>query len=358
MNNEKNRHSTGIGHSKFFFVGGYAVLDRKNVGLVLSLEPIIKCEGKLLNKIGISENLIEVQAMTYPKEYTFKYQFDKNLQISHTPYEITHGYDCFIQASIYTFFYYFSFSSLDFGKSNNLIRLTITGDSSFYNSNGKNGLGSSSATTVSIIDCFMKLFSIKNDHLLFKLSAISHSIAQGNIGSCFDISCALFGSQIYRRPSPSFLTFEKIDEEWDYEIKPIKPRLNLIIFLLSTEFKGSSTPGLVKIFNEAAKIHPNQYQEYVDTTQQTINVLTNSNNIEEIQQSLRKLRQIQRQITKDWKCPIVPDEIEKKAIELEQCKDVIGVVVPGAGGYDSIAVVTTNPFISFNKMKIISKTYF
>ena len=355
---EEKRYNTGIGHAKFFFVGGYSVLDRKNVGLVLSLEPIIKCEG-ILEHFDLLDNIVEIQALTHPKNIMFKYSFDKRVDIKQSePPLLTNGYDCFIHASIYTFFYHFSFNSLDFGEGNNLIKLEITGDSSFYNNDGKNGLGSSAATTVSIISCLMKIFSIKNDDLLFKLAAIAHSLAQGKIGSCFDISCAIFGSQIYRRPSPSFISLDKLNEKWDYEIEPIKPRLQLIIYLLYTEFKGSSTPKLVKIFNEAAKTHQSQYQEYVDTTQNTINILKNSNNIEEIKQSLKKLRHIQRQISKDWNCPIVPDEIEKKAIELEQNEDIIGVVVPGAGGYDSIAVVTKNPHFIPNTMTIISKTYF
>ena len=84
----------------------------------------------------------------------------------------------------------------------------------------KTGLGSSAAMVTSIVSSLLQHFEVmefpkmnekeeKGKKLeLFKchnLAQFCHCLAQGKIGSGFDVSSACFGSQIYQRFSPSVL---------------------------------------------------------------------------------------------------------------------------------------------------------
>lgn len=332
----------GIGHSKCFLVGGYAVLDRSNLGLVLALDPTIKCYAKIIPHHDFKP---EIKVTTLPSNNSYTYDYDMFKSFPN----LTEGYDRFIKSALFCFFHFHP--SLD--KKN--IFLNIVGDPAFYNGKGKNGLGSSAAVTVSILDSLSKLLK-QNDIELFKLASIAHSLAQGNIGSCFDISTALMGSQIYRRPTPSFISLEKIYEKWDHEIILIKPRLSLTVLLISTDFHGSSTPCLIKRFKEAALNDEVLYNEFIAATQTALHTLVESNNLQDIKNILKNLRKIQRKITVNWNVPIVPNEIEEIASHFEKDENVLGVVIPGAGGYDSLALVIKGSMISTDPFKIIAKT--
>ena len=76
----------------------------------------------------------------------------------------------------------------------------------------KTGLGSSAALTTSIIAALYVRFGVlhRNEHdedygrhLVNNTAQICHGLAQGKIGSGFDISAAVWGSQVYKRFSTS-----------------------------------------------------------------------------------------------------------------------------------------------------------
>jgi phosphomevalonate kinase len=77
----------------------------------------------------------------------------------------------------------------------------------------KTGLGSSAALISSLVAAMLSHFDICNPKSSLedglsqtaRLAHVCHSLAQGKIGSGFDISSAVFGSQIYRRFSPLIL---------------------------------------------------------------------------------------------------------------------------------------------------------
>lgn len=85
---------------------------------------------------------------------------------------------------------------LDKNLSEKSFKLDINGDPEFYES-GKTGLGSSSALICAIISVFFKHLEILDQRILHFACQLANSRAQKKIGSGFDISCALFGSQIY-----------------------------------------------------------------------------------------------------------------------------------------------------------------
>ena len=93
----------------------------------------------------------------------------------------------------------------------------------------KTGMGSSAALTTSLVAAlltFFKIINLKNnnnnnnnndslnsriDHQrIHYLSQLIHAVAQGKIGSGFDISAAVYGSQTYQRFSELKIPFDEI----------------------------------------------------------------------------------------------------------------------------------------------------
>lgn len=83
----------------------------------------------------------------------------------------------------------------------------------------KTGLGSSAALVTSLVGALLRYFlpaSLMDEahayrgrcmgrDLVHALAQFCHCLAQGKIGSGFDVSSAVYGSQIYRRFQPEIL---------------------------------------------------------------------------------------------------------------------------------------------------------
>jgi len=76
----------------------------------------------------------------------------------------------------------------------------------------KTGLGSSAALITSLVSALFVHFEIVSSHiinndrmLIHNVAQFCHCLAQGKVGSGFDISAAVWGSHIYKRFSPSIL---------------------------------------------------------------------------------------------------------------------------------------------------------
>jgi phosphomevalonate kinase len=80
----------------------------------------------------------------------------------------------------------------------------------------KTGLGSSAALITSLVSALLVHFSAisretfsdvhgEGRHLAHNLAQYVHCLAQGKVGSGFDVSSAVFGSQLYTRFDPAVL---------------------------------------------------------------------------------------------------------------------------------------------------------
>lgn len=78
----------------------------------------------------------------------------------------------------------------------------------------KTGLGSSAALITSLVTALLvqtgliapdQLASASSRHLTHNVAQFVHCLAQGKVGSGFDVSAAVFGSQLYTRFSPAVL---------------------------------------------------------------------------------------------------------------------------------------------------------
>lgn len=324
------------GSSKCLILGGYLVLFHENTALCVSLKPKVKCHAKATN-----EAIPSITVITHPIENTFKLTPDIWEDAS-----TFHGkYERFILAVCHVVFRHFGnppFSS----------EITITGDSEFYTDGGKTGLGSSAATTVALTRALCRLYFQEDDDLVFKIASVAHSIAQGNVGSCFDISCAVWGTQEFRRPSPIFLDPEKLNDAWDNEHLDFHLPPNVKICLLKTDFKGSSTPNLVRRFLAKAKDDPETFNNLKECASRAMRALREGT-LDAISYEFRTVRSVLRVITEKWEIGVVPDPVNSLADALEKLPGVLAAVIPGAGGYDAIAAITrTDTSINFESLGI------
>ncbi len=112
----------------------------------------------------------------------------------------------------------------------------------------KTGLGSSAAMTTSLVACFLlhlqavipngpNSLEMEDLALIHNLAQLAHCAAQGKIGSGFDVSAAIWGSQLYRRFEPKVLQAcldegEKVHTEGEESKEQQQTRLAARIELL------------------------------------------------------------------------------------------------------------------------------
>ncbi|KAJ1694691.1 hypothetical protein LUZ63_011389 [Rhynchospora breviuscula] len=290
----------------------------------------------------------------------------------------------------------------------------------------KTGLGSSAAMTTSVVASLLhylgavsipfpgKQYSENGNRinngldLVHSIAQSAHCIAQGKIGSGFDVSSAVYGSQKYVRFSPQVLSSTQdsswrrlpemvsdvLKQKWDHENKPFSLPPLLTLLLGEPGTGGSSTPSMVgsvkkwqnsdptnsqEIWQKLADANSllelqlknlNKHsQEHYDSYKHVISVCSRlphnkwiemvSDQIgDSIVKSLLDTREVFLQIRhflrEMGKAAGVPIEPELQTQILDLTMDTEGVLftgVPGAGGFDAVFAVVLgdahhNPIIS------------
>jgi len=234
--------------------------------------------------------------------------------------------------------------------------------------------------------------------IVHNLAQASHCAAQGKIGSGFDVAAAVFGSCVYRRFSPALLEplqsteeaehdpnhfapklAEIVLSEWDYSIKKAKVPPGLRVVMGDVDC-GSSTPGMVRhvlawrkekgqvanalwdsieeqnqglinMFAALSLAADERQEDYVTalhtlavTKGQFTTVQGSGNVVIQVLSQLRnRILSIRRSIREMGEAADVPIEPPSQTKLLDylsdECLGVIGGVVPGAGGYDAVALL-------------------
>lgn len=244
----------------------------------------------------------------------------------------------------------------------------------------KTGLGSSAALvtafTAAVVGYYLpqSLASLQSDTgkaRLHNLAQASHCAAQGKVGSGFDVAAAVYGSAVYRRFSPSVL--EDVGEvgmkgfssrlkavvddtlgakKWDTQIEKstaIIPRgLRLVMCGVDC---GSETVGLVKQVlawrkanpEDAALLWSTLQKGNEDLAQELQRLALDSNGPDQDYENLRTVILTIRSLIQEMSAKAgVPIEPKVQTDLLDACSElpgVIGGVVPGAGGFDAIALL-------------------
>ena len=241
----------------------------------------------------------------------------------------------------------------------------------------KTGLGSSaalvSAFTAAILKYYQTGASEAMSPRMFKtrahnLAQVAHCVAQGKIGSGFDVAAAIFGSCVYRRFSPSVIEnvpelgsegfAEKlrsvVDEPggkvvWDTEIDESAIGLPTGLRLVMCDVDcGSQTPSMVKKVNEWRKQSPEEALHLWQTLQKGNEDLmtelqqlraTSSVSFENLRDLILTNRSLIREMSTKANVPIEPPT---QTVLIDTCCRIDGVVgglVPGAGGFDALVLI-------------------
>ncbi|KAH8696141.1 phosphomevalonate kinase [Talaromyces proteolyticus] len=266
----------------------------------------------------------------------------------------------------------------------------------------KTGLGSSAALVTALVSALVTHRTMHPDDLvvarekLHNLAQAAHCAAQGKVGSGFDIGAAVFGSCFYRRFSPSILeklgeigsprfeerlfsTVEDLDptQPWDTECADVGMKLPPGMQLLLCDVDcGSQTPSMVKKVLEWRKQNQDEADQLWDDLQ--------ANN-EKLRHELRRLSHVRMNpgyeagmepelyrnvgilmqrsrsylhaMTEKSKVPVEPRVQTELLDAVLQVEGVIGGVVPGAGGYDAVAVLIQDDIDVVKRLQALFESY-
>jgi phosphomevalonate kinase len=242
----------------------------------------------------------------------------------------------------------------------------------------KTGLGSSAALVTSLTAAVLTYYlptrafdlsTAQDKRRLHNLAQAAHCAAQGKVGSGFDVASAVFGSCLYRRFSPSILashsepgspgfashlraTVDEAGEPWDTEVVKdavkVPSGLRLVMCDVSC---GSGTPGMVRNVLDWRKREPAEAERVWKDLQAANESLAkemralaeipadSARDYASLRACFKSIRKNIRAMGEKSGVPIEPPAQTKLLDACEGVEGVIGGTVPGAGGYDAIALL-------------------
>lgn len=231
----------------------------------------------------------------------------------------------------------------------------------------KTGLGSSAAIVTALTAALLShylpttTFDVSTDEgkrMLHNLAQASHCAAQGKVGSGFDIATAVYGSCRYRRFSPSIL--KKLPEpgtpdfapaltklvaspDWDTEISKdgvsVPPGVALRMCDVDC---GSQTVGMVKKVLAWREKDVEGAKKIWDSLQEknvALGRILADGKTDEIVPAVSAIRELIRAMGTESGVPIEPESQTALLDALMEVEGVYNGVVPGAGGYDAVALL-------------------
>ena len=388
---------------KTLLSGGYLILDKSKRGLVINIDAYITCESSYIVNKKENQNEKNTLVFNIFSEYLnqYYYYFVSIEAINNEVYEIRISEknnkddkwikNCII-SSLNLYLSKFDYTNNLLNDNNQIeININIKSDYRFYSYSPdkvskkiKTGLGSSSALinslTTSLILIYDNYFRknkyekyevIKNIEdedikaIILGSCLLSNNLSQNKIGSCFDIISSLFGSQVFIQTqqnlllnSPLFINEENKSEinkfleylkiEYIPNIKYFDSNLKNRIFFVSLEI-GSDTRILVPKVLEYAnskkkeKIFDDKlFSELNATNEKMISIFLSGLNKDEtsFKSYSEKYRTILEKISEESNVEIVPKLLRPLLNSLMLNDNIIYANCPGAGGYDSIVIIT------------------
>ena len=303
---------------KVLIAGGYLVLDPAYTGIVLRLNCSIRCDCQEFKSM-----IVETQFGTYP--------------------QVENSY---IDASLKILNIYLLSKDIKFSP----LKITVKSDPIFYE-NGKLGLGSSSALCTSICQSVLQFYGFHNALDLFKISSLSHFMAQGKVGSGFDVAAAVFGSCIYKKPfifDNLAIHLDNIKDllltDWNIDVKPLSwPKCwHILMFSFST---GESTITNSKLYLEwKSKSHSNTgCLSIIDAIELSTKQLITAIHLQDelmLKSTFSNLIDQYKHLGDDCNIEIIPKQCLVMFNEVFQLDSCIGGMCPGAGGKDAVFLVS------------------
>ncbi|KAL4565142.1 hypothetical protein LXL04_029227 [Taraxacum kok-saghyz] len=273
----------------------------------------------------------------------------------------------------------------------------------------KTGLGSSAAMTTAVVAALLSYLGVvnlssdsgahqENLDVIHIIAQMAHCMAQGKVGSGFDVSSAVYGSHRYVRFSPQLISssqdalrFMPLEEvvggvlkgKWDHERTKfsLPPLMNLL--LGEPGSGGSSTPSMVgavknwqksdpqnssntwrqlseanatleaqlNLLNKLAEQHSETYKSVIYTcsmyqSDKWIEQTSEAINLEIVKtligarDAMLNIRFHMREMGKAAGIPIEPESQTQLLDATMNMPGVLFAGVPGAGGFDAVFAVT------------------
>ncbi|KAF5588886.1 phosphomevalonate kinase [Fusarium subglutinans] len=232
----------------------------------------------------------------------------------------------------------------------------------------KTGLGSSAALVTSLTAALLAhylpqdLFNIQSDQgkrTLHNLAQAAHCAAQGKVGSGFDVATAVYGSCRYRRFSPETLSsipepgaagfadalVKLVDGESAWDVEVLKDAVIMpkgVVLRMCDVDCGSKTVGMVKKVLKWRSSNPEESKKLWDELQKRNEQLIatlNAGDVENLPGKITAVREMIRQMGSASDVPIEPESQTELLDAVSTVEGVYGGVVPGAGGYDALALL-------------------
>lgn len=346
---------------KILWLGGYSILEKGNLGYVTTVNKRVFVElEKRLDETIVLE-IPQYKIKTLGKFRENKIFFDEKLS------EEKKEFLKFVKTALEI-----TLSYLLFKKKKKIgFRIKTLSDKAFGLGKGKTGLGASAAVTVATVGAIFSAFNLsikKNLNLITKISHFSHFLAQGKVGSGFDISAAVFGTHIYSRFSSEIISdlthetkIEKLakifEKEWDFKVERLNwPKTFFVVFGNFID-KFTKTSEIVKKVLEFKERDKEKYFNLIkklnEANLKAINALKKinifygksenkyRNALSEFKEGFEEGRILTKKLGELSSVPIESDEFSE-LIEETKRKGAFLAKLPGAGGEDSICVICLN----------------
>ncbi|CAD8186345.1 unnamed protein product [Paramecium octaurelia] len=222
-------------------------------------------------------------------------------------------------------------------------------DSAFYTQNQKNkitklGLGSSAGLIVSSLGQF-----INDNEMLYKIALQANMIAQENKGSGFDISTAIYGSQLFSKN----------------EVKPLDGLDKNYQILLIDLKQGQSTIKGINTIQKCLSENQKYYNYFLETSEKCVMELFYLLQEQKlVREKFLKLNQEYRSLLRELSLLAnydIEPKISTEIIDFSIAQpSVLWGICPGAGGYDAIALLckdVTEKEIKAIKEFLLTKGY-
>ncbi len=348
---------------KILLLGGYSVLERPNPGFVITVNARVHVRVKFLQtndvKISAPQFGFSGEGTVDQKNGDIKLTVPKELELIKAAVGVPIKYLVGIGAKI-PGFYLETKDDKEFAPDTDV---TVEGKIA------KSGLGSSAAVTVAGVAAALsaskhgsEAIGIDKD-LVHKLAQMAHAVATGKVGSGFDIAAATYGSMIYTRYSPSMMSSLPKDytcddvikltrQKWDYDVAPFKlPDVFKLTFANFLQ-EGSLTTSFVAKANVMKEKFPEMYMKMIKEINsaniKAIDALKGitKSGLKEDMDEFRAAFETGRMLTKELGSlaglGIEPDECTK-IIESSKAHGAYVAKLPGAGGREALAALSTSP---------------
>lgn len=341
---------------KVLILGGYAILERPNPGLVLEVDSYFRCVAQWNTDDGaepIADDAFRVKVTSKQwGSWSGTYVFDMKNGLVPSPESKERN--PYVEKTLgWALYCAFKFDEHPQWPKGHILVLSLFADNDFYsqqenlqksglkrtvkglrslpafadvvNKSAKTGLGSSAAMISAIVSCvYGHLHHSLNRALAHRVAQICHAAVQGKIGSGFDVCCAFYGSMEYVRydakPLNPYLTvlsspnesFEecgqalikciKDPDAWNHEMRPFELP-NGMVLICADVAGGSETPSMSKkILDWKARSDGTVWERLLKRNERAIHALKELSSAQNADPSAYddKLSEFSKRKSKEW----------------------------------------------------------